>query len=103
MPRAIYVYNDNSAYNYQGSSRYVEDGSFLRFQHLQVTYKFDSKQLKKYGLNRLQFSVTANNLFCWTRYSGVDPEISIGGWGQAIDKSQTPRAKSFTANINIGF
>ncbi len=103
MPRAIYVYNDNSAYNYQGSSRYVEDGSFLRFQNLQVGYNFDPKELKKYGLNRLQFYVTANNLFCWTRYSGVDPEISIGGWGQAIDKSQTPRAKSFTANINIGF
>ncbi len=103
MPRAIYVYNDNSAYNYQGSSRYVEDGSFLRFQNLQVGYNFDPKELKKYGLNRLQFYVTANNLFCWTRYSGVDPEISIGGWGQAIDKSQTPRAKSFTANLNIGF
>ena len=47
--------------------------------------------------------MTANNLFCWTRYSGVDPEIAVSGWGQAIDKSQTPRAKSFTANLNIGF
>ena len=103
MPRAIYVYDDNSAYNYQGSSRYVEDGSFVRFQNLQVGYNFPAKELKKYGLNRLQVYVTANNLFCWTRYSGVDPEIAISGWGQAIDKSQTPRAKSFTANLNIGF
>lgn len=103
MPRAIYVYDDNSAYNYQGSDRYVEDGSFLRFQNLQVGYSFPKKQIKEWGLSQLQFYVTMNNLFCWTKYSGVDPEISTGGWGVAQDKSQTPRSKSFTANINIGF
>ncbi len=104
MPRAIYVYDKNtSAFNYQGSDRYVEDGSFLRFQNLQIGYNFDKKNLKKLGLNSLQAYVTVNNLFCWTKYSGVDPEISTGGWGLATDNSQTPRAKSFTANINIGF
>lgn len=103
MPRAIYVYDNNSAYNYQGSDRYVEDGSFLRFQNLQIGYTFPKKQLKNWGLNQLQFYVTMNNLFCWTKYSGVDPEISTSGWGVATDNSQTPRAKSFTANINIGF
>ena len=99
---AIYVYDNNSAYNYQGSSRYVEDGSFLRFQNLQVGYNFPKKELKKYGLNQLQFYVTMNNLFCWTKYSGVDPEISVGGWGVAID-NKTARSKSFTANVAIGF
>lgn len=103
MPRAIYFYDDNSAYNYQGSDRYVEDGSFLRFQNLQIGYTFPKKQLKNWGLNQLQFYVTMNNLFCWTKYSGVDPEISTSGLGVATDNSQTPRAKSFTANINIGF
>ena len=103
MPRAIFVYNDNSAYNYQGSSRYVEDGSFLRFQNLQIGYNFDRKMIKKWGLNDLKCYVTVNNLFCWTKYSGVDPEISIGGWGVATDNSRTPRSRSFTANLNIGF
>lgn len=103
MPRAIFVYDNNSAYNYQGSDRYVEDGSFLRFQNLQVGYTFDKKSLKVWGLTQLQLYVTMNNLFCWTKYSGVDPEISTGGWGLATDNSQTPRSKSFTANINIGF
>ena len=103
MPRAIFVYNDNSAYNYQGSSRYVEDGSFLRFQNLQIGYNFDRKMIKKWGLNDLKCYVTVNNLFCWTKYSGVDPEISIGGWGVATDNSRTPRPRSFTANLNIGF
>ncbi len=103
IPRAIYVYDDNSAYNYQGSDRYVEDGSFLRFQNLQIGYNFPKKKIKNWGLNQLQFYVTMNNLYCWTHYSGVDPEITISGWGLATDSSQTPRSKSFTANISIGF
>ena len=103
IPRAIYVYDDGSAYNYQGSDRYVEDGSFVRFQNLQISYSFDKKKIKKYGLTNLQFYASMNNLFCWTHYSGVDPEISVKGWGVATDNSQTPRSKSFTASLQIGF
>ena len=102
IPRAIYVYDNKSAYNYQGSSRYVEDGSYLRFQNLQVGYNYPKKELKKYGLTQLQLYVTMNNLLCLTKYSGIDPEISVGGWGVAID-NKTARSKSFTANVAIGF
>lgn len=103
MPRALYVDGSNAAYNYQGSSRYVEDGSFVRFNNLQVAYNFDKKKIKKWGLNNLQLYLSVNNLWLWTKYSGTDPEVSTGGWGVATDNSQTPRAKSFTASINIGF
>ena len=103
IPRAIYVYDNGSAYNSQGSDRYVEDGSFVRFQNLQISYNFDKKLIKKWGINRLQFYASVNNLFCWSHYSGVDPEISVGGWGVATDISQTPRSKSFTASFQVGF
>ena len=99
MPRAMY----NTAYNWQGSDRYVEDGSFVRFQNLQLAYSFPSKQIKKLGINQLQLYFSMDNLYCWTKYSGTDPEVSPKGWGVAEDKSQTPRAKQFTASINIGF
>ncbi len=99
MPRAMY----NTGFNWQGSDRYVEDGSFLRFQNLQVSYSFPAKQIKKWGLANLQLYGSMNNLYCWTRYSGVDPEISIGAWGVSTDNSQTPRAKTFTLTLNIGF
>lgn len=99
MPRAMY----NTAYNWQGSDRYVENGSFLRFQNLQVAYNFPKKMIKKWGLNNLQVYASMDNLYCWTKYSGVDPEIGIGGWGVCNDNSQTPRAKSFTATLNVGF
>lgn len=99
IPRALY----QTGYNYQGSDRYVEDGSFVRFQNLQVSYSFPKKTIKKLGLNNLQLYFSMDNLYCWTKYSGVDPEVTISGWGLAADNSKTPRAKSFTANINIGF
>lgn len=99
MPRAMY----NTAYNWQGSDRYVEDGSFVRFQNLQVAYSFPKKTIKRFGLNQLQLYFSMDNLYCWTKYSGTDPEVSPKGYGVASDNSQTPRSKQFTASINIGF
>ena len=99
IPRALH----STGYNWQGSSRYVEDGSFLRFQNLQISYSFPQKPLKKLGISNLSLYFSMNNLYCWTKYSGVDPEVSIGGWGVATDNSRTPRSKQFTASVNIGF
>ncbi len=99
IPRAMY----NSGYNYQGSDRFVEDGGFVRFQNLQLAYNFTKKQIKKLGLNQLQIYGSLNNLFLWTKYSGVDPEVSPKGYGVAEDTSQTPRSKQFTVTLNVGF
>ncbi len=99
MPRAMYA----AGYNWQNSDRYVEDGGFVRFQNLQISYNFDKKLIKKWGLNQLQAYASLNNLYVWTRYSGVDPEVSASGYNPALDNSRTPRSKQFTFTLNIGF
>ena len=99
IPRAMY----NTSYNFQPSDRYVEDGGFVRFQNLQIAYNFDKKFIKSLGLNQLQAYASLNNLYVWTKYSGVDPEISPQGYGVAADASQTPRSKQFTVTLNVGF
>jgi len=99
IPRAMY----NTSYNFQPSDRYVEDGGFVRFQNLQIAYNFPKKMIKEWGLNQLQAYASLNNLYVWTKYSGVDPEISPQGYGVAADASQTPRSKQFTVTLNIGF
>ncbi len=99
IPRALY----GTGYNYQVSSRFVEDGSFLRFNNLQISYSVPKKSLKKYGLNSLSAYVTLNNLFCWTKYSGIDPEIAAGTYTPAKDGATTPRSKSITASLSFGF
>lgn len=99
IPRAMY----NTSYNFQPSDRFVEDGGFVRFQNLQVTYNFPKKFISKWGLNQLQAYASVNNLYVWTKYSGVDPEVSPSGYGVAADASQTPRSKQFTFTLNVGF
>ena len=99
MPRALY----NTGYNWLGSDRYLEDASYLRMSYLQLSYSVDPSILKKYGLNQLALSGSANNLFILSKYTGLDPEIGADGWGRAFDGSKTPRSRSFTLSLTVGF
>jgi hypothetical protein len=101
IPRAMY--GNNSQYNTLISDRFVEDGTFLRLNYLQINYSFDPKKLKNWHMKTLNFYASANNLFCLTKYSGVDPEIGYGGYGVTTDSSKTPRSKSYTVGLTIGF
>ena len=99
MPRALY----QAGWNFQNSDRYVEDGGFVRFQNLQISYNFDRKLIKSWGLSNLQAYASINNLYVWSKYSGVDPEISASGYYPARDQSKTPRSRQFTLTLNVGF
>lgn len=99
IPRALF----NHGYNWLGSDRYVEDGSFLRFKHLTFNYSLPRETVRKLQIERLNFYLTFNNLFVLTRYRGVDPEISFGSLGISQDWGQTPRSKDMTLGINVGF
>ena len=101
MPRALYQYG----YNWLGSDRYVEDGSFLRFKYLTFSYSLPSKTLSKVKIKSMNFYLTINNLMTFTRYTGTDPEVGYGNLkdgGVSWDKSKTPRSKDFTAGITVG-
>lgn len=99
VPRALREHG----YNWLGSDRFVEDGSFIRLNYSQLSYSFEPKVIKKLGLSQLNLYVSANNLFCLTKYSGADPEVSYGNLGIVTDNAQTPRSKSFTAGVTIQF
>ena len=99
IPRAL----RQAGYNYLGSDRFVEDGSFIRLNYSQISYSLDQKTIKKWGLTQLSFYVSANNLFVLTKYSGADPEVGYGSMGIVTDNAQTPRSKSFTGGVTIQF
>lgn len=103
IPRALIGNQGVANYNTMISDRFVEDGTFLRLNYLQLSYSFPQNMVKKIGLNELRFYASANNLFCLTKYSGVDPELGYGGYGVTTDNAQTPRAKSYTFGITVGF
>ena len=103
IPRALTAVNNFKSYNSLVSDRNVENGDYLRLQYIQLKYNFDPAKLKKIGIRSLNLSATINNVFCLSKYTGVDPEVSVGGLGIAVDNSKTPRARSFTCSVNLGF
>ncbi|MBQ8157438.1 MAG: SusC/RagA family TonB-linked outer membrane protein [Prevotella sp.] len=99
IPRALYGSDSNR--NTLVSDRFLEKGDYVRLNYLQLTYALKKKDLKWIGLNGLSFYLSANNLFVLTKYTGVDPEVSYGGYGPSCDWGQTPRAKSYTFGVTV--
>ena len=102
IPRALMDYNGNGGYNWLGSDRFVEDGSFLRLKYLTFNYSLEKKVAQKLRLDRLNFYLTINNLFVLSNYTGVDPEVGYGSFGVSKDYGRTPRTKDMTLGITIG-
>ena len=100
IPRAV---NGGSAYNYLGSDRYVEDASYVRLSYVQLSYSFKPEWLKKIGVKNLNLYASADNVAFWTKYTGLDPEVANGGEGIAYDNSKTPRPRSYTISLSLGF
>lgn len=98
IPRALY----NHGYNWLGSDRFVEDGSFIRFKYLTFNYSVPKEKLKRYRIDKVNLYLTLNNLFVITNYTGVDPEVNYGSMGVSKDWGQTPRSKDMTFGLTVG-
>lgn len=84
------------------SSYWIEDASFLRIQSVSLGYTFSAPEI---GLQKIRVYVTGENLFVFTNYTGVDPEVEIDGldtpgmdWFNAY-----PRPRTFSFGINVSF
>ena len=83
------------------SSYYVEDGSFVRLDYLTLGYNLNTKKYNKWVKNA-RISVTANNLFILTGYTGVDPETYVDGMAFGIDQYNVyPKTRSISLGINL--
>ena len=89
------------ARNNNFSSRYVEDGSYIRFDNATLGYKFD---VKNEYISSLRMYATVNNLFVITGYKGIDPEINQGGSSLGIDyNSFYPKTRTVLLGVTVGF
>ena len=87
------------------SSRFIEDGSFVRLDNLSLGYNFS---LPKLYISNARVFVSAQNLFVITGYSGADPEVNseISRTGVAplgVDYLSYPKARIFSMGINLSF
>lgn len=83
------------------SSHFIEDGSFVRLDNVQLGYDF---KFKTSAVQKLRLSLTANNLFILTKYTGTDPEVSQNGMVFGIDaRNYYPKTRSVALGLNVTF
>ncbi|WP_372755539.1 SusC/RagA family TonB-linked outer membrane protein [Labilibaculum sp.] len=95
------------------SSRFVEDGSYVRLKNVSVGYTLPSSILEKFNLVNARVSLSAQNLITWTDYSGLDPEVNYYGASGDNDTSSNtvrgfdfgnyPTVKSVSFSLNLTF
>ena len=86
------------------SDFYVEDGSFLRLQSVQLGFSLGENTLEKLEFDKVRFYVSATNLFTLTKYRGFDPTTSNGApIGGGIDQGFYPLPKTFLFGLNVNF
>ncbi len=83
-----------------GSDLWLEDGDFLRFDNLNIGYRFNTKNTK--FIDALRVSLTGSNLAVFTKYTGIDPELG-GGYGGAGDNGIYPRTRNIAIGLNVIF
>jgi len=100
FPRFSLGTNGNAASNYQTSTFFTADASYLRLKNIEVGYTFSNKILKKVGLNSARLFVNANNLYTWSKvYPGVDPESPP----TSTNTEPYPLVRTVNMGININF
>lgn len=97
--------SSNSNNNFRGSSFFVEDGSYLRLQSVQIGYNVPSVVCKKTKIfSSLRIFGSAQNLFTITKYSGLDPEMgSDGPLSMGVDALRYPSPRTFLFGLNAEF
>jgi len=102
--------NSNYRANGQGplgrfSSRTVEDGSYLRLKTVSLGYELPKHIVNRARISRLRLNLSAQNVLTWTKYSGMDPEVSVRNsiLTPGFDYSAYPAARTLVFGLNATF
>lgn len=96
VPRAVYSDPNKNA---RHSSRFVEDGSYLRIKNLTLGYTLPENLSKRAYLQTVRLYMSCQNLYTFTKYSGFDPEVGANG----VDLSTYPLTRTVSFGVNVKF
>lgn len=99
-PRLYYGSTGNNADN--PSSRWLERGDYFKMKTLSLTYNLPKKWLAPTGLKALSVTVSGENLFTITDFSGYDPEIYLSD-DNGVASGGYPTTRRFTVGLNLKF
>lgn len=106
---AVQFPNEDNSNSNEVSTRYLEDGSFLRLNNATLGYNLSPQSI---GLgdwmNNIRFTLTGQNLFVITDYSGFDPEVNTGSTLDGIqtfgiDRFTYPTPRTLLVGLNVSF
>ena len=96
IPRAIY---GDPNQNTRHSTRFVEDGSYLRIKNVTLGYTLPKEVTQKFHTDMLRIYLSCQNLYTFTKYSGMDPEVGTGG----VDGGTYPVTRTVSFGLNVQF
>ena len=96
IPRAIYGDPNQNA---RHSTRFVEDGSYLRIKNVTLGYTLPKEVTQKFHTDMLRIYLSCQNLYTFTKYSGMDPELGTGG----VDGGTYPVTRTVSFGLNVQF
>lgn len=103
IPRAV---GGGNVDNVRNSTRFVEDGSYIRLKSITLSYQLKKERLKRLGMQQCSVYITGQNLLTFTNYSGFDPEVNAFGRSATelgIDYGTYPQARTLIGGINVEF
>lgn len=92
--------------NLKNSDRFMESGSFLRVQNVNLGYTLPLSLVSKAKLSRLKVFVSAQNLYVFTKYKGLDPEVGNQNYNAFltnVDSGRYPSPRTLSFGINAEF
>lgn len=81
------------------TSRYLEDGSYLRIKNITVSYPLPANVLRKMHLQSFRIFLSGDNLYTFTKFSGMDPEVGVKG----LFSYNYPVSRVFSLGIDVKF
>jgi len=106
VPQARLAWLGNPSNGIAASSRYIEDGSYLRLKTLTLSYNLPASIMKAAKLRSARIFVSGQNLLTFTNYTGWDPEVNSdyrsGNRNQGGDFYSAPQIKTISFGINLG-
>ena len=90
------------------STRYIEDGSYLRIKNLTLGYTFPKKMLQKMKFDNIRVYCNIQNLYTFTKYSGYDPEVGAStqdssGYAYGVDNGRYPSPTTYSFGVSLTF
>ena len=98
-PKPIFGGNNNSN---QASSRYLEDGSYLRLRNVTLAYELPTELSKRLSLGHARIYLSGDNLLTFTKFSGMDPEVVLGPYGGS-SSVKYPISRKILLGVNVSF